>query len=481
MPTTLRSRRRWQLWFVLLILFSINAATASANVRLRGVTTSKIRIPRSKFFRKQTSGLGFLPILVQHRHYTQQKRSQFGDLAIRIRGGGSNNDQNDDSSNIQTIQISSEEAIESSNTTVTTQETTDRRSVWTAIITKTRQSVLSEGRKHQLLQHLKLWQQLAATFGPAVFTLLALQVSLRHTEQGVNPMTLYTLALLGAACGFHLFLYFITLGFALGVTLPLVVSLFVYQKQFQLSTLTLLHSIVAILWGLRLFAFLTIREYVHWPALHQKVVEVQAKMNIPIASKLLCWLVYSFFYVALMASCWSRHLQGAAAAASTEASSVWGIMGYIGLFLQSTGLMLESVADLQKSNFKSRNPFTWCNVGLWKFSSHPNYLGEGLFWWGTYLAHGFHSLLPSTLATVGLGFIMVVLKGSARSLASKQKEKYGQDPEFCDFQRSHNVFGPKHWWLRMPADGNGDDILQGTQETTTIQEVNASVSTNGFV
>jgi protein-S-isoprenylcysteine O-methyltransferase Ste14 len=205
---------------------------------------------------------------------------------------------------------------------------------------------------------------------------------------------------------------------------------------------------------------------VSWPALHQKVVEVQAKMNIPYASKILCWLVYSFFYVALMASCWSRHRQGAIVAAAAEAvssgamslssaheaaSCCWGVLGYVGLWMQSTGLILESVADLQKSKFKSRNHFTWCNVGLWRISTHPNYFGEGLFWLGTYLSHGFHSIFPSILATAGLGFIMIVLKGSARSLASKQKDKYGQDPDFCDFQRSHNVFGPKHWWVNYTS------------------------------
>jgi steroid 5-alpha reductase family enzyme len=242
------------------------------------------------------------------------------------------------------------------------------------------------------------------------------------------------------------------------------------QQHTKLPPLTIWHSIVTILWGLRLFTFLTYREYVSWPALHQKVVEVQGKMNIPYASKVLCWLVYSFFYLALMASCWSRHQQGAAlvaiaVAATTTApetlsSSVtaaavpthcWGVLGYVGLLMQSTGLVLESVADLQKTKFKSRNHFTWCNIGLWRISTHPNYFGEGLFWLGTYLSHGFYSIFHSLLATVGLAFIMVVLKGSARSLASKQKEKYGQDPDFCDFQRSHNVFGPKHWWVTTPG------------------------------
>jgi len=261
-----------------------------------------------------------------------------------------------------------------------------------------------------------------------------------------------------------------------GDTYQQCISLFLFQKQKVLPWPTLLHSSVAILWGLRLFFFLLIREYITWPALHEKVVEVQSKMNIPFASKLLCWFVYSFFYVALMASCWSRLMQN---------TSIWGILGYAGLTIQIFGLILESVADMQKNGFKTHHRHSWCNVGVWKFSTHPNYLGEGLFWFGTYLSHGFHSILPSLLATIGLAFIVVVLKGSARSLASKQKEKYGQDPDFHEFHRSHNVFGPKHWWWWLqgleelsrpkiprqdhlpnsltghgPADGNGKNFTE---------------------
>ena len=170
---------------------------------------------------------------------------------------------------------------------------------------------------------------------------------------------------------------------------------------------------------------------------------MQAKSNIPFASKVLCWFVYSFFYVALVCSCWSRLLQCSSSLCS------WGLLGYTGLSLQVVGLLLETIADIQKNTFKSRNRHSWCNVGVWKYSTHPNYLGEGIFWWGTYLAHGFHSPLPSVLATFGLLIILYVLKGSAKSLSSKQKEKYGQEIDFYQFQRTHNVFGPKHMWSRQ--------------------------------
>mmetsp|Transcript_77933 Transcript_77933/g.152998 ORF Transcript_77933/g.152998 Transcript_77933/m.152998 type:complete len:227 (-) Transcript_77933:49-729(-) len=187
-----------------------------------------------------------------------------------------------------------------------------------------------------------------------------------------------------------------------------------------------------------MLTFFVWREYISWPALHEKVVEIQRRMTIPFASKLLCWLVYSFFYFAMMSMSWSRLQQGVGAK--------WGIVGRLGLLMQVVGLGLETIADLQKNGFKSGNRHAWCNVGVWKWSTHPNYLGEGLFWWGTYLGHGFYSLPRTILATTGLGFIMSVLKGSTRSLSTKHLEKYGDQPEYFEFQRTHSIWGPKHWW-----------------------------------
>ena len=47
------------------------------------------------------------------------------------------------------------------------------------------------------------------------------------------------------------------------------------------------------------------------------------------------------------------------------------------------GFLLESVADMQKFNFRQNkaNKNRWCDVGVWKWSRHPNYYGEILVWY----------------------------------------------------------------------------------------------------
>ena len=64
--------------------------------------------------------------------------------------------------------------------------------------------------------------------------------------------------------------------------------------------------------------------------------------------------------------------------------SYWDI---IGLSIILLGVFLEFVSDLQMKQFiknrTSRNEVI--NVGLWKYSRHPNYLGEILIWFGAAL------------------------------------------------------------------------------------------------
>ena len=46
---------------------------------------------------------------------------------------------------------------------------------------------------------------------------------------------------------------------------------------------------------------------------------------------------------------------------------------------------IQLIADYQRYRFSKTNPGKVCNVGLWKYSRHPNYLGEILMWWGVFL------------------------------------------------------------------------------------------------
>jgi steroid 5-alpha reductase family enzyme len=63
------------------------------------------------------------------------------------------------------------------------------------------------------------------------------------------------------------------------------------------------------------------------------------------------------------------------------------VMRGAGLGIWLTGFIIESVADYQKSVFRSdpANKGRFIQSGIWKHSRHPNYFGEILVWWGVYV------------------------------------------------------------------------------------------------
>lgn len=66
---------------------------------------------------------------------------------------------------------------------------------------------------------------------------------------------------------------------------------------------------------------------------------------------------------------------------STETS----LFIYIGFIISFIGVMYEIISDQQLFHFKKNNPGKIIESGLWKYSRHPNYYGEILFWWGIFL------------------------------------------------------------------------------------------------
>ena len=61
-----------------------------------------------------------------------------------------------------------------------------------------------------------------------------------------------------------------------------------------------------------------------------------------------------------------------------------GVIGYIGIAVWAIGILIEIVADQQKSAFRAdpANKGKFIDTGLWAWSRHPNYFGEIVLWTG---------------------------------------------------------------------------------------------------
>jgi steroid 5-alpha reductase family enzyme len=142
--------------------------------------------------------------------------------------------------------------------------------------------------------------------------------------------------------------------------------------------------------------------------------------------------------------------------AAPETSAV----DYVGWALFAGGLVLETVADQTKLNFKSdlvASAGRWCARGVWSVSRHPNYCGELMCWWGIWLASWPVTKRSALTAALGLAsplFITVALLGvsGVTLLESSADQKYGHLDEYHDYKLSVPplVPCPPPLYRRMP-------------------------------
>ncbi|GGN92014.1 hypothetical protein GCM10010112_78780 [Actinoplanes lobatus] len=73
--------------------------------------------------------------------------------------------------------------------------------------------------------------------------------------------------------------------------------------------------------------------------------------------------------------------------AVTVTGRSWGLLDVVAVAVTAAAVLLEATADRQLQRF-TQDPANRGGIidrGLWRYSRHPNYLGEILFWWGMWL------------------------------------------------------------------------------------------------
>ena len=86
----------------------------------------------------------------------------------------------------------------------------------------------------------------------------------------------------------------------------------------------------------------------------------------------------------------------------------------IGVIVTFTGIIIESIADLQMSKFKAirNNKGRLMDKGLWQFSRHPNYFGDSLFWWGIFIfSYSYTSNLLIVISPIIMTYFLMRVSG----------------------------------------------------------------------
>ena len=143
---------------------------------------------------------------------------------------------------------------------------------------------------------------------------------------------------------------------------------------------------------------------------------------------------------------------------SSNPSQQISILEIIGIVIWLASFIMESVADVQKLTYlramkKSGASNMVCNIGLWKYSRHPNYFAEWMVWNALVIASipSWLNLYPNVpvliFALVGVGLLltsrmMYVTLVTYTGAIPSEYYSVQKRPAYKDYQKITNMFFP---------------------------------------
>ena len=140
---------------------------------------------------------------------------------------------------------------------------------------------------------------------------------------------------------------------------------------------------------------------------------------------------------------------------SNNSSQFFSIIEITGFLVWVIFFFLEHISDLQKQKFlinakKNNLKNQVCNVGLWKYTRHPNYFSEWMIWNGLIIA-SFSSLLVNNSmivflsTTTSLLYITILMYQTLVFLTGAIPSEYYsliKRPDYKNYKKTTNMFFP---------------------------------------
>ena len=110
-------------------------------------------------------------------------------------------------------------------------------------------------------------------------------------------------------------------------------------------------------------------------------------------------------------------------------AQAFSVLSIPGMIIMLLAILLEFISDRAIHGFLKDHAGEGktCNVSVWKYSRHPNYLGEMSFWTGMYLY--FLPLFPSK-AFCGIGFLSMIALFLFISVPMMEKHNLERRPDY---------------------------------------------------
>ena len=140
---------------------------------------------------------------------------------------------------------------------------------------------------------------------------------------------------------------------------------------------------------------------------------------------------------------------------SNNSSQFFSIIEITGFLVWAIFFFLEHISDLQKQKFlinakKNNLKNQVCNVGLWKYTRHPNYFSEWMIWNGLIIA-SFSSLIVNNSmliflsTTISLLYITILMYQTLVFLTGAIPSEYYsliKRPDYKSYKQTTNMFFP---------------------------------------
>ena len=251
---------------------------------------------------------------------------------------------------------------------------------------------------------------------------------------------LYIVCAVLCAVGFYKFVYFLSLGYGFAVAgggIAILVMALITPTDAPLWIL-LIQAALFLAYGIRLSGFLLVRELKNITFKKTDVAKDTLAKNgekkMPVFVLATIWITVAALYVIQVSPMLFRYTNG-----STDL-----ILPIIGFVVSIGGLILETVADNQKSAQKKERPDMVATKGLYKMCRCPNYLGEIIFWTGVFISGitAYQSPGQWIMAIIAYICIVFIMFNGAQRLEKRQMARYGANEEYTSYANKTPIIIP---------------------------------------
>ena len=238
------------------------------------------------------------------------------------------------------------------------------------------------------------------------------------------------------AVGFYKFVYFLSIGYGFAVAgggIAVLIMALVNGTEAPIWVL-LIQAALFLAYGIRLSGFLLIREIKN--AAYRKTLKEATgdDKKMPFFVLFTIWVSVAVLYTAQVSPMLFR-----------VTNNVTGLVApIIGFVVSIGGLILETIADEQKSAQKKVRPDMVATEGLYKMCRCPNYLGEIVFWTGVFITGLNAYKTPGQWITAIIAYICIVfiMFNGAQRLEKRQMARYGKDKEYQTYANKTPIIIP---------------------------------------